>query len=101
MQGYSPAHLLGARLTLMRIHCKLKEETLDGALWRTPFRTGCGPVATQDDAMNENTRTVRGDVTCDVEEVRESYEKCKLSASHSRVNNGSSFIFRIFCRVEW
>jgi hypothetical protein len=98
LQGCSPAAtLLGARLTLIRIHCKPNEQTADDTLCRTRFRTGCAPVA----AMNENTRTVRDDVTCDVEEDRESFEKCDFQVPTSRVHNDSTFLFRMFCRVEW
>jgi hypothetical protein len=32
-------------LTVSRVYCDLKEEALDGSLWRTGFGRGCGPVA--------------------------------------------------------
>jgi hypothetical protein len=44
-----------------------------------------------DDAMNDNTCTVHGDVTGDMEEIRKSFENCKLSGSHCSVHNDSAF----------
>jgi len=68
----TPSPLLGARLTLRRRHYNLQDEALDSTELAVEQLCTCRQTV---DAIKDNTRTVHGDVTGHMEEIRKSFEK--------------------------